>query len=410
MTTQNTKVPAAIVSALALTQIIGYGTLFYSFSIIAPLVAKDLGASIETIFAIYTVALFLSGMTAPYLGKLMDRYGGALVMSAGSLAAAITLATGAISSNIVTFGLLTILAQIAGGMIQYQAAFTTLVETRPHAASRSIMFLTLFAGFASSIFWPFATYLTENYLWQEIYFLYASLNLLICMPLHLWINRCNQRGRSTAQGAPVPVIGTVPSEQRRSALIIVAIAFGVQGFTLSAILTHMVPMLSNLGLGALAVIIGVLFGPSQAVSRLATMLFTSKMRPSSLATLSSVSMVIGTVVLGFTGNWIPGAIFFAICLGLGSGISSIAQGALPLWLFGSKGYGGISGRIAAARLVAASTAPFIFSVLMEKLGTPTALLINAVIGVAGIIAFVLLSRLARHRSETPKMRSRREQR
>lgn len=394
MNIRDTRVPTATVTALALTQIIGYGTLYYSFSIIAPLVATDLNTSIEYIFAIYTAALFASGLTAPYLGRLMDKHGGALVMSAGSIAAALMLAVGSLSSNLVTFGIITILAQIAGGMMQYQAAFTTLVETRPHAGSRSIMFLTLFAGFASSIFWPFSTYLTEHYSWQEIYLLYAALNFLICLPLHAAINLSNKRGRADVKQAPEPVIGTVPEEKRRLAQIIVAIAFGIQGFTLSSILTHMVPMLTNLGLGALAVTIGVLFGPSQAVSRLATMLFTKRLSPSMLATLSSVFMVAATAVLTFTGNWLPGSVVFALFLGLGSGISSIAQGALPLWLFGSVGYGEISGRIASARLVTASAAPFIFSVMMEKLGTANALLINSLLGVGGILAFVAVSKLA----------------
>lgn len=396
MNTQNTRVPVAIVSALALTQIIGYGTLFYSFAIIAPLVAKDIGASIEVIFAIYTVALFVSGATAPYLGRMMDRHGGALLMSVGSLIAALTTASGALATNVISFAVVTILAQVAGGMIQYQAAFTTLVETRPHAARRSITFLTLFAGFASSIFWPFASFLAERYTWQQIYLLYAGLNLLICMPLHFWINLCNRRGRANVDSAPTPVIGSVAANKRRAALIVVAIAFGVQGFTLSAILTHMVPMLSTLGLGTLAVVIGVLFGPSQAVSRLATMFFTKNMSPSRLAGLSSIFIVTGTTVLTITGSWLPGAVIFAVCLGLGSGISSIAQGALPLWLFGSLGYGEISGRITAARLVAASIAPFIFSVMMEKLGTPAALLLISLIGVAGILAFVGVTHLVRN--------------
>lgn len=395
MNSQNTQVPAAIVSALALTQIIGYGTLYYSFSIIAPLISKDIGISVEAIFAIYTAALFVSGMVAPILGRMMDRHGSALLMTVGSLFAAATLTIGSLASNIYSFAIVTILAQIAGGMIQYQAAFTTLVETRPHAASRSIMFLTLFAGFASSIFWPFATYLVERHTWQEIYLLYAALNALICLPLHFWISSQNRKTRINNGDRGKPVIGTLASEMYRLAQILVAVAFGIQGFTLSAILTHMVPMLGNLGLGALAVLIGVAFGPSQAVSRLATMLFTKNMAPSTLATLSSVFLVAGTFVLTLVGDWVPGAILFAIFLGLGSGISSIAQGALPLWLFGSIGYGAISGKINAARLIAASTAPFIFALMMEHLGTPLALLVNSMVGLVGIVAFVALSKLAK---------------
>lgn len=316
-------------------------------------------------------------------------------MTVGSLFAAATLTFGSLASNIYSFAIVTVLAQIAGGMIQYQAAFTTLVETRPHAASRSIMFLTLFAGFASSIFWPFATYLVKRYTWQEIYLMYAALNAFICLPLHFWITRQNRKTRIGNGDRGEPVVGTLAPENYRLAQILVAVAFGIQGFTLSAILTHMVPMLGSLGLGTLAVMIGVAFGPSQAVSRLATMLFTKNMAPSTLATLSSVFLVTGTFVLTLVGNWVPGAILFAICLGLGSGISSIAQGALPLWLFGSVGYGAISGKINAARLIASSTAPFIFALMMEHLGTPLALLINSIVGLVGIVAFIALTKLSK---------------
>src|SRR3546814_17475720 len=41
------KIPAGIVSALGLTQIIGYGTLYYSFPILSPAIAADLGLSLE---------------------------------------------------------------------------------------------------------------------------------------------------------------------------------------------------------------------------------------------------------------------------------------------------------------------------------------------------------------------------
>lgn len=401
MTIRDTRVPTAVVSALALTQIIGYGTLFYSFSIIAPLISRDIGISIEIIFAVYTLALFASGATAPMLGRMMDTHGAALVMSAGSLAAALTLATGSLTSNIYSFGLLTIFMQISGGMMQYQAAFTTLVETNPHAASRSITFLTLFAGFSSTIFWPFATYLQAQLTWQEIYLLYAVLNFCICLPLHIWIARRSRKASNNSRSAPDPVIGKVPANKRRMVQMVVAIAFGLQGFTLSAILTHMVPMLTAVGLGSLAVTIGILFGPSQALSRIATMVFSQYLTPITIAALSSILMVTATSVLAYSGDWLPGAVIFALCLGLGSGISSIAQGALPLWLFGSTGYGEISGRISAARLVAASAAPFIFSLMMEKLGTSQALAINSILGFGGIVAFIIVARLAKKSQEMP---------
>src|SRR3546814_997946 len=52
---------------------------------------------------------------------------------------------------------------------------------------------------------------------------------------------------------PNVVVGALPPEARRRGMILVSFAFAVIGFTLAAILTHMVPMLGALGLGAMAV-------------------------------------------------------------------------------------------------------------------------------------------------------------
>ena len=61
--------------------------------------------------------------------------------------------------------------------------------------------------------------------------------------------------------------------------------------------------------------------------------------PPAVAILSAVLIVAGVINLGISGGSLPGAVAFAVCLGLGSGINSIAQGSLPVYLFGSDGYG-----------------------------------------------------------------------
>ncbi|TCN21266.1 hypothetical protein EV184_12642 [Sinorhizobium americanum] len=178
-------------------------------------------------------------------------------------------------------------------------------------------------------------------------------------------------------------------------MLLVSLAFALQGFTLSAMLTHMVPMLGSIGFGAMAVVIGSLFGPSQVLSRLINMAFGANLSPPVLASLSAGLIVAAVLVFGVSGTWLPGAVAFAICLGLGSGINSIAQGSLPLWLFGSSGYGAVTGRMAAARLAAGAMAPFVFSVLMERFGIDAALMANACLGAVGMAAFVAVTSAAK---------------
>ena len=63
-----------------------------------------------------------------------------------------------------------------------------LVQLRPQVASRSITYLTLIAGFASTMFWPITTALHAQMSWQNVYLVFATINLLICLPIHAWLS------------------------------------------------------------------------------------------------------------------------------------------------------------------------------------------------------------------------------
>ncbi|MDO5895552.1 arsenite efflux MFS transporter ArsK [Agrobacterium sp. Azo12] len=393
------RVPAGVVSALGVTQIVGYGTLYYSFSILAPAMASDLGISLEQVFAIFSIALFIGGLSAPFIGRHMDRIGAASVMTLGSALAALTLAACAWSPSVAIFALTIVLMEVFSGMVQYQAAFATLVESQPRTASRSITYLTLVAGFASTIFWPIAAMLTAYLSWRQIYVVFAVLNLTVCMPLHYWIKRSGKKDdqqNRIGNGNAVP--GALAPQARRRGIVLVSIAFSLTGFTIAAILAHMVPMLGAIGLGSAAVAIGALFGPAQVLSRLINMVFGQRLSPPALAITSASFIVLGVIVLGLSGDWLPGAVAFAICLGLGSGINSIAQGSLPLYLFGSAGYGAITGKMAGARLATGAAAPFLFAAAMDRIGTTLSLFVISMIGVLGIIAFMAVAASVRDKS------------
>ena len=395
MTTQHKPAPLAFILSLGVTQIIGYGTLYYSFSILAPEMASDLGWTVDQVFAIFSGALLVGGVLAPVVGGWMDRRGASRLMAIGSVVSALTLVLCAMSYHPAIFTAALIALQIAAGLVLYPAAFATLVELAPHSAGRSITYLTLIAGFASTLFWPLTTMLHAHLDWRQIYLVFAGLNILVCLPLHAWIVYNSASGRQSEQAVadlPPPVIGALPSDRRRWGFYLASSAFALQGFTLSAMLVHMVPMLTTLGLGASAVMVGTLFGPSQVLSRFINMVFGTKLSPPMLAVLSAFFMSSGIGVLMLSGQWLPGAIAFAVLLGLGSGINSIVQGSLPLWLFGSEGYGTVTGKMAAMRLVLSATAPFAFAIMSESAGTSAALAVTASLGALAMLGFLAIWR------------------
>ena len=395
----------AIVAALGLTQIVGYGTLYYSFSILAPDMALNVGLSREAVFSTFSVALLAGGLAAPFMGGWMDRFGAARMMSVGSALSALLLIICALAPSAWLFIAAVIATQVATGLVTYQAAFATLVEHAPQTATRNITYLTLIAGFASSIFWPITSALAAHLDWRHIYMIFAGLNLALCMPVHLALARGRTLKARLTLDHPVhdPVAGHLPLEARRRGMIIVSIAFALSGFALSSLLIHMVPMLGALGLGAAAVTVSALFGPAQVASRLVNMLFGSRLPPTGLAMLSAALIAFGCLLLAATGGSLIGAVVFALCVGLGSGIGSIAQGSVPLHLFGSTGYGAIAGRITAARLVASAAAPAVFAFGMERLGIPASLVLDALMGALGMVGFALVGRVGGRQTPPPSL-------
>ncbi|SCB56275.1 Predicted arabinose efflux permease, MFS family [Rhizobium aethiopicum] len=388
--------PVAAILALGLTQVIGYGTLYYSFSILAPDMARGLDWSAEWIFGALSAALLIGGLAAPAMGKWIDHFGAGRVMTLGSAIATAALAACALAPGKIAFVIALIAIETASNLVQYGAAFALLVQVRPQVAQRSITYLTLIGGFASTIFWPITTALHAHFSWQSVYLIFAAINLLVCLPIHAWLARSTgHSGTGEKSSATRRIEPSLPATARTPAFILMVTGFALESFVNAALLVHMVPIMSALGLGATAVIVGTLFGPSQVLSRFINMVFGGSLPQLVLAVISAVLLPAALVILLLTAPSIPGAMVFALVFGLGSGLSSIVQGTLPLELFGSEGYGQRQGKVTSVRLAVSSTAPFALAFLMGNIGVSLSLSITAALGAAAVAAFLAVRPLMR---------------
>ncbi|MER9843380.1 arsenite efflux MFS transporter ArsK [Mesorhizobium australicum] len=388
------RAPIAAVAALGVTQIIGYGTLYYSFSILAGDMAKDMGWPTEWIFGALSAALLAGGLTAPWLGGWIDRFGGGRIMTAGSALAAASLAACAYAPNGPAFVAALVALQAASNLVQYGAAFALLVQIRPRAAQLSISYLTLIAGFASTVFWPITSAMHAHLPWRQVYLVFAGLNLLVCLPLHAWLSQGLARSRRAAIEPPRHVAGSLPAPARPLGFALMVVAFSLQNLVSAAVLVHMVPLLSGLGLGTAAAIVGTLFGPSQVLSRFVNMVFGINLPPLRLAIISAVLMTAGVVILLGTAPSVAGAMAFAVIFGMGNGLFSIVTGALPLTLFGSEGYGRLQGRAMSARLIVSAVAPFALAFAMAHIGISWSLGLMALVGCLALLVLAAIAKVS----------------
>ncbi|MBN9307510.1 MAG: MFS transporter [Devosia sp. 67-54] len=376
-----------VIAGLGLTQIVGYGTLYYSFSVLAPAVAPALGWSTEGLYAALTVALLAGGLLGPVAGKWADRYGAGRIMAVGSLVAAAALAAAGLAPGGAGYAVALVIGELASALVLYSTAFAAIVQVG--GDQRTITYLTLIAGFASTIFWPLTDALQHGVGWRGTYLAFAIMNIALCLPVHAGIAGLKRHDvhREATEGA-------FPTKSTRLGgpkFVLMLAGFLTEGFVLSAVLFHLVPVLQDLGLGGSGVLVTTLFGPAQVLSRLTNMVFGRELPQTILAVLAACALPLGVAILLPTAPSIWGACVFAVIFGLGSGLTSIIGGTLPLELFGREGYGARLGWIGAARTFASALAPYALALLLGRTGTVTGLWIVAASALVGIAAFSALA-------------------
>jgi MFS family permease len=174
--------PWRAVLVLGVTQILAWGTIFYTPVLIVPLIAAEHSWSMAFSMAGFSVCLLVAGLIAPFVGRSIDRFGGHVVMTAGSLIGALGLALLAyVDTPIAYFAVWVVLGTALSASL-YDAAFGTLGRIFGAAARRPITALTLAGGFASTAGWPATHFLIEAVGWRGTYLVYAALLALVAAP------------------------------------------------------------------------------------------------------------------------------------------------------------------------------------------------------------------------------------
>ncbi len=394
---------ANYVGALGVTQILGYGAIFYAFPLLAPFAAAEFEVSETRLYAVFSLGLFLGGIVASVAGPWLDRFGAPRMMAIGSACTAMLFTGLAFAPNVYIFSALVILLEALSFLVLYDAAFAALALGVPIGTRRAITRLTLIAGFASTLFWPLTGFLTESIGWRMTYLVFAALHLALALPLHLWLTRLTQRSISARQADPAPLPApdwpVVTGPRARPAFWLLGASFALTGIVIAALGVHLVPSLLALGLGQHAYLIGMLMGPAQVMVRLVDATAWRSYHPLTVALISGMAVAVAVVALQLAGQGMAFAIAFALIFGAGQGLASIVRGAVPLALFGPTGIGRRLGHLAALRNVTAAAAPFAFALGTERLGLPLTLQLSLAIAILGFALLFGLHLLVRQASD-----------
>ncbi|MEP7276968.1 MAG: MFS transporter, partial [Betaproteobacteria bacterium] len=347
-----------IVTALGVAQIVSWGTLFYAIGVLGSAMRATLGTSDVVLFGSFTCGLFASGIVSPWVGRRIDAQGGRGVLAGGSLLGAIACLTLAAAPNAIVMFCGWVLAGVAMAGCLYDPAFATLHRVSGASYRRAVTAVTLFGGFASTVFWPLSQYLLDTVGWRVAFGIYAALHAFVCLPLHVVFappGDVQVAPPAALAGAPAAT-GTPRAAPHAFAWLAAALALAT--FISSALSAHLIGLLTFSGLAARdAVLVGSLIGPMQVAGRIMEFAFNRHVRALAVGTLAFALLALSLALLSqVRGVWIV-ALAFAVCYGWSNGVMTIVRGTVPAELFGPRGYGALLGRLAQPQFVAKAVAP-----------------------------------------------------
>lgn len=378
-----TFTPRRAVLTLGVTQTIGYACSSYLPATLAKPMAADVGMSTTGVFLAFSAALLLQAVTGPRVGKLVDQRGGRPPLTAASLLFAAGLVGLAISETPVALIASWLIIGLGMSAGLYDIAFAGLVSWFGVDARRSITGVTLIAGFASTIGWPLTAWLEHEIGWRGACLVWAALNLMVALPLHLSLPRAAAPRPPPA--ADAPPVSDAPAPGDTSKMVLMAGAFAVLAAIGSAMSAHLPPLLTALGVGpAAAVGAAALVGPAQVAARLAEFALVRRIHPLVSGRVAVAMFPIGAGLLITFGA--IAAAPFAILYGAGNGLFTIVRGALPLALFGERNYGRRLGVLNVPSRLLQAVSPFVFALMIER----SANLALAAMAAGSVLAFAAL--------------------
>src|SRR5262245_18834605 len=385
------------VLALGITQITAWGTSYYCLGVLAGPIGRDTGWSRGFVFLGFTVALLAMGIVSSAAGRAIDRYGARGVMTIGT--ARVSAGLFALAHVRSEWAYLAVWVFLGLGMrlCLYDAAFAALVQVAPSRARTAISYLTLFGAFASSVFWVIGHALEERVGWRQTLVLFALINLVLCLPLH-WFGlarRETDEGVTVATaGRPAPADGPPLEGQARSvAIALFALIISLNGFVFGVISVQLVPLLEAAGLAtAAAVWVASLKGVAQFGGRVVEIVFARNLRAITVGRIAIGILPLALVLLLASASRLPLVVAFTLLMGASQGVITIVRGAVPLALFGAKGYGAVLGMIATPVLVVNAAAPTVFAWIVDRWGWTPGRVLLLVGCSASWLAMELMSR------------------
>jgi MFS family permease len=318
-----------LVLRLSLAQLISWGSVFYTFSVLMEPLESDLGLTRAEVSVAFSLALLAEGLMAYPVGRWIDRGHERWVMALGSLLASACLALHSQVTSLMGLYAVWLGLGVAMSAVLYSPAFALITRRFPLDFRRAIITLTFLGGLASTVFIPLIAWLISAWGWRQALLGLAMLHMVVCAPLH-WLSLGNAPKRLPSVAAHAPDAGLKPLLRSAPFLLIGVFTVLLMSVTV-AIPAHMVSLLRENNLPeAWVIALPAAIGVMQVSGRLLLYFFEHHAALHQVNRWVPMLIPLGVLVLLLapsSGAWRVGIVTcFVVIYGLGNGMLTIVKG------------------------------------------------------------------------------------
>jgi predicted MFS family arabinose efflux permease len=345
-----------LVAALAVTQTVGYGVLFYAFPVLLVPIAADLRASTAAVTGAATLSILVAASAALPVGRWLDRHGGRALMTGGSLLGVAAVLVWSQAHTIGQLYAVFVLIGLAGAASLYEAAFPVLIAvTHPARRDPALLAVTMVAGFASSIFFPLTGFLLAQHGWRSTLIILAGLLAVTAIPAHLWAVPARRTHHATAHDRRGKHTNEALHDTR---FWLLTGAFVSQAAAVSAIGVLLVAFLRQAGHAATAAAtVSGLLGILSVTGRLATAGLARRHGMTAVTAVVFAVQAAGAAAMPYVAGSLAWAAVCITAFGLGFGVATIARPAILADRYGTYRYATIAATMSVPITLAKAGAP-----------------------------------------------------
>ncbi|MEU4771539.1 MFS transporter [Micromonospora sp. NPDC023644] len=357
------------VAALAITQTIGYGTLYYAFAVLLTPLTADLNTSTTAVTGAFTVSILASAALAVPIGRWLDHHGGRALMTAGSAAGALLLLLFSHIDQLWQLYAVQVGIGVACAASLYEAAFAVVIAlTSPERRANSLLAVTIVAGFSSTVFLPLTGWLANAHGWRTTLLVLAALQA-VTVPLHALlvrrpVRRTRSRRTTAADNAAVQAALTDPG------FWLLALGFTAHTAAISALTVHLIAALVSWGhQPAFAATVAGLLGVLSVAGRLLATGLQRRHRTTTVTAAVFAVQAAAALLLPVVGATTGGAIGAVIGFGLGFGVATIAKPVILAERYDANRYATLAGILVVPMTLAKAASPLAAAALQAATGS-----------------------------------------